>query len=949
MAMRFGRQLIAALALCLSTAAALAAQQTGTISGRVMDVESGAPVAGASIEVVGGNGRVVATGLSDPEGNFRIPNVPVGSYGLVFMSAGHRTTRLTDIRVVAGETAMAGVSLPASAIVLNPVVVSPTRGVVQKASTAPASTWTTTSEQIEERPTVTPVDHLRSTPGVDVITTGLQSTNVVARGFNNIFSGSLHTLTDYRIAGVPSLRVNFMHFIPQSNDDIERMEVVLGPASALYGPNTANGVLHMLTKSPLRDQGTTVSFAGGEREVYLGTFRTAQKLSEFLGVKISGQWLQGQEWVYRDPVEETARQVYNANPAIFAAEQPPGLSQAEIDRRRALVANRDFNIERYSGDVRVDFSPSPDFLTVFSGGFTNANGLELTGIGAGQAVDWTYTYAQVRTSFKRLFAQVYMNGSDSGETYLLRTGKPISDQSKVYVGQLQHGFSVGTLTSGTEVLPVQSFVYGVDVVATRPETAGTINGANEDRDNYEEVGAYLQSQTAVASWLDLVLAGRYDKHSELPDPVFSPRAALVFKPGRDHTFRATYNQAFSTPTSLNLFLDIDGGRVTGLLGQLGFRIHAQGPGRDGFSFKNGGSLTGMRSPFAAVLGQQPSSLLPVTTTNLYDLQLTGLVAASAAAGTPLSPQLVTAMRSFRTDPALSAITLGMMDPNREGAVIPFNLDNVPDVPGIQESTTSTIEFGYKGIIGGRLLLAADAWWSQHKNFTSPLIAQTPLLQLNRAQLQSFMEPRVRDVLMAGGMPLMQAQATAATLAQTMAQIPGAVVSSDQVNASGADVLATYRNFGNVKVNGIDLAATALLTDAWQVGLTASLVSDDHFRVPLSGVEQIVALNAPRLKGSANLAYRNLLSGLSAEVRMRYTDEFPANSAGYVGLNCIDSALQGDCVKAYTLLDVTAGYRLPLPGASLQLSVTNALDEKYQSFIGTPAIGRMALLRLRYDF
>ena len=89
--------------------------------------------------------------------------------------------------------------------------------------------------------------------------------------------------------------------------------------------------------------------------------------------------------------------------------------------------------------------------------------------------------------------------------------------------------------------------------------------------------------------------------------------------------------------------------------------------------------------------------------------------------------------------------------------------------------------------------------------------------------------------------------------------------------------------------------------------------------------------------------------MNGEVRVRYTDEFPANSAGYVGLECVtNDPATGPCVDSYTLLDLTAGYRLPFTGASLQFSIQNLLDEKYQSFVGTPTIGRMAILRLRYD-
>jgi len=56
------------------------------------------------------------------------------------------------------------------------------------------------------------------------------------------------------------------------------------------------------------------------------------------------------------------------------------------------------------------------------------------------------------------------------------------------------------------------------------------------------------------------------------------------------------------------------------------------------------------------------------------------------------------------------------------------------------------------------------------------------------------------------------------------------------------------------------------------------------------------------------------------------------------------------VDAFTLFDVTLGYALPtIRGASLQLAVTNLLNEDYRSFVGVPKVGRLALLRLKYEF
>jgi outer membrane receptor for ferrienterochelin and colicins len=78
---------------------------------------------------------------------------------------------------------------------------------------------------------------------------------VVVRGFNAVFTSALHILVDYRIAAVPGLQVNRFGSIPIANEDMERIEVVLGLGAALYGPNTTNGVLHVLAKSPLTDPG----------------------------------------------------------------------------------------------------------------------------------------------------------------------------------------------------------------------------------------------------------------------------------------------------------------------------------------------------------------------------------------------------------------------------------------------------------------------------------------------------------------------------------------------------------------------------------------------------------------------------------------------------------------------------------------------------------------------
>jgi outer membrane receptor for ferrienterochelin and colicins len=265
--------------------AAPAAAQTGIITGVVTEGETGRGLGMAKVDAVASGNRHVATTNANAEGRYRLV-VPPGSYSVVVYFPGYEEARSQPVTVAAGASVAANVTLRVSPFQLNPVVVTGRQQ--ERATESVAAISVVTEQDIQARPAVTPTDHLRAIPGVDIITQGVQSTNVVVRGFNNIFSGALHAITDHRMAGVPSLRVNVLHFIPTANEDLQRIEVVRGPAAALYGPNTASGVLHMITKSPLQDAGTTASFMGGERDLVSGTIRTSQRITDRLGVRLSG-------------------------------------------------------------------------------------------------------------------------------------------------------------------------------------------------------------------------------------------------------------------------------------------------------------------------------------------------------------------------------------------------------------------------------------------------------------------------------------------------------------------------------------------------------------------------------------------------------------------------------------------------------------------------------------
>jgi len=905
---RLVRHLLAACALVLITGGALSAQ-AGTITGAVRMEGTDAPLPGAVVQVLSPTGARVGSTLTNQSGRYLIANIPAGTYSITAAMTGYETGRVDGVQVSAGQTTTTSLLLTTRAIDLDPVVVSASRR-QERALDAPARVEVVSPRQIEERPAVQPVDHLRGISGVDVVQQGLQSTNIVARGFNNIFSGALLALTDHRIAAIPSLRVNALYMVPATNEDIERMEIVLGPGSALYGPNTANGVLHMFTRSPLTHQGTTITATGGDRSVVQTTARTSHLINENLGVKVSGQYFQGQEWEFTDPIEQQAR-----------------TTALTLDPN-TRIGQRNFDTERWGLDARVDWRVANDAAAIFSAGrSTTARGVELTGLGAAQVRDWSYDYVQGRFNAGRLFVQAYANLSNAGSTYLLRDGADIVDESRMYVAQIQHGM---------QPFAWQNFTYGFDYIGTQPETGGTIHGIFEDEDNYSEAGVFVQSETALNRQFDLVLAGRLDRHSIVDEIVFSPRAALVFKPVENQTLRASYNRAYSNPGSVQLFLDLNAGPA-GAAGPFGYNLRARGTGRTGFTFQQADGSYVMKSPFHS----DPTGLQTINTGNLWQMQVRGIAGAMVAAG-QLSQAQAQQFVAFLGAQAPTEAQVGFIANSPLTGLGPFV--GPQDVPGIRESNTTSYELGYKGILGGRLLLAADVWYTQRDNFISPLIPQTSFVLLNPQQAATYAIPRMTQFFQAAGMPQAQAQATATAVAGNMVQIPGGVVASPDV-AGGPDLLVTYRNFGDINLWGTDLAATALF-GPWTLGLSTSLVNEDHFVTE----GQIITLNAPKQKVNASVGFRDEPRGFNGEVRLRHHGGFPVNSGVYVGIQCIEPLNPQPCVESATLADFTAGYRLPqMRGASLQLTVQNVFDNAYQSFIGVPEIGRMALLRLRYDF
>jgi outer membrane receptor for ferrienterochelin and colicins len=926
--------------LCLLlVTASVARAQTGTIAGRITDTTSAAPLTGATVRAVSG-GSTAGTATAGEDGAYRIVNIAPGTYDVVVTRIGYLVRRIPAVRVTAGQTAQVDVRMAELVTQLNPAVVVASRQ-QEKVLEAPASVSVVETREIEERPAVTVADHLRGLQGVDATQGGIAQTNIVTRGFNNAFSGALLTLTDYRFAGVPSLRVNVPLLFTGTSEDIERIEVLLGPASALYGPNSSSGVLHVISKSPFTSQGTILTVDGGERSIFRGGFRHAGTAGQKFGYKVSAEYFRGNDWETTDPAEPDSIQRPNGTPGA-----------------RTKVANvRDNDVERLSGEGRFDIRPREgmEFITTY--GYSKiGSGLELTGTnGTAQAKNWSYQSIQERFRWGRLFAQFFVNVSDAGNkdsvdtkgTYLLRTGTPIVDNSKVYAAQIQHG---AELFKGKE-----SLVYGADYIFTNPQTGGTINGRNEDVDDVKEVGAYVQSTTHLSKKFDFVGALRVDNHDVLDQTFWSPRVALIFKPSETQNIRVTYNRAFSTPANFSFFLDLPQAFIP-ITSTIGYQVRGLGVPSSGFTFRRdcatGVGQLCMRSPFpiTSPTGQQSgvNTVVDANAAQYYRTLVGGNATAfrGALAQAGVSAANIDAVFNalFGANTAAVQTKLRLFRPPGRGNPTPSFLEvqpsSVEDIERLKATTTDAYEVGYKGILGNRARLAIDLWYQRKTDFTTAAQNVTPNAFLDPVTLGAAIGAALTAQAQAGRVPAAAVQPLATQFTTALAQVPVGTVGPNSPLANTPSLFFSYRNIDEtIDYTGVDLALDYLLTDRVTLIGTYSWVSDVVFPDIVNGPDTLT-LNSPDNKATVTTRYRDEARGFSVELRGRYANAYPVNSGVYVG-----------AVPVNAFLDASFSWHLPVPGQNLMWSVTgtNITDNKRITFIGTPRIGRMIMTRLQYAF
>tara|TARA_Y100000768_G_scaffold137006_1_gene101975 strand:- start:506 stop:3496 length:2991 start_codon:yes stop_codon:yes gene_type:complete len=560
------------LTLTFSLIATLAFAQS-TITGTVVD-EDGNPVPGANIVVQGTTEGVAA----DFDGNFTITtNQPV-PFDIEVSSVGFGSK---VVNVTSSDQSLE-ITL-ASGTKLDEMVVTASRR-PERVQDSPASVSVLSTDEIRNSPYVQdPTAALQNIPGVKIQQQSANSINIEMRAGDGVFGTSTFVMLDYRYIVTPSAGSFFSYQTGLSNLDIEQVEVVRGPAGALYGPNVTSGVVHFLSKSPIDHPGTTAETWAGTQSNFGGAFRHAEANSDgTFGWKVNVRYNRGDEFGL-DPLQD-ADQISDL--AVEIREpilSPQGVVDEEASFRapdNIIMDEGDLDLdndgnpllseyEQYSANLHMEFRPSDDTTGKLAAGMANGYGLFFNSQGPGVTQGYDY-WVQANIRKGRWFANAYYNFNDGGgqatPTFLYLTGLRQQAIRNSFETQIQYNFEIDALNT--------EFTAGFDYRNNASESNGTLYGRNDGNDDYANAGGYLQGTTKLSDKLSMIFTGRYDKINFIDEGKFAPRIAFTYKASPRHTFRASYSEATFAPSALQTYIDfpvqrvVPGTATTWLAGQI---------------------------------------------------------------------------------------------------------------------------------------------------------------------------------------------------------------------------------------------------------------------------------------------------------------------------------------------------------------------------------------------
>lgn len=426
----------------------------------------------------------------------------------------------------------------------------------QTAREAPASVTVITAEEIERYGHQTLAQVLAQVRGL-YLQNNLSFTNLGVRGFNRVDDHNRRILIlvdgyPFNEAAVGSSEID--DHLGLDLGQVEHIEVVRGPGSALYGTGAMHTVINIVTKTPAALDGAAATVRAGTHAFHEGALSLGKQFAPDVGVAVSGQW-----------GHQPGHDLYF--PEYDTPETNNGIAEARNWRRyaNARLRARYRHVELRSYLAQTSKGIPIGSIRVFNHDASRAR----TGL-----LGTELAYDQAFGSRRHVTAQAHIRRYTFGQRHPI----PIPDDFDVsiipglegidpevirpllpdmaIVDTEGHSTSIGgNAQLRLDVGLRHRLMLGVEAAT------GTLNFAFlTELYNGEiyavdaafvSVSAYAQDEFRISRHLNLTLGGRLDQFRGRRLAV-TPRAALVYHPSTASTFKALYGEAFRAPSLAEL-------------------------------------------------------------------------------------------------------------------------------------------------------------------------------------------------------------------------------------------------------------------------------------------------------------------------------------------------------------------------------------------------------------
>ena len=400
-------------------------------------------------------------------------------------------------------------------------VVSASR-LAQSPLDAPNSTTVVTAQDIRLSGITNIGELLRRAAGLEVMSLTTADTEISIRGLNQRLSNKVLVLIDGRSVFLDFLGATLWTILPIGVEDIERIEVIRGPASALYGADAFSGVVNILLKKP--GQGDTlVTTTIGEGNTVRASARFTGR-SDQVGYRFNAGHIQSNQYSY------------GIDPARVDIEST--VTDPEIGIG-AKWFNSEFNIrfpEKYTARVGT---------AVLNGDFSFMSAGRLRNLQAQDAF-FAQSHANLSTPMGitvRTFWSAFSTDVKNLE------GRP-NDVDVAFSDLQSHVLDVETEYDATFDWPIPNHLNIGLGYRYKSIDWDWLDSKHDEH----HASAFIQDTMQFGEYVKVTASTRIDKHPLLPNPVLSPRGAIVVRMTEESALRATVGTAFRSPAFLESYL-----------------------------------------------------------------------------------------------------------------------------------------------------------------------------------------------------------------------------------------------------------------------------------------------------------------------------------------------------------------------------------------------------------